>query len=277
MRSPRHALPRLVTRGVIAVSLSVGIAVASAAPAAAADRVVPVAPGSSTGPVAAEIGDVITIVGGIVVFADLEVPGRGTLPTVVVSTNASPITVSYASSGLMMESISFTYRSVVSPRDVPEQAILDAVSSMPIPGAILLTQVVEPPPPPPPPSPPPPPDVAPPSGEPQPTRTHSPRPQSAVEPTALSPDLTGGPAAAPAGGAAPAVPPPRGPNGGLSATRGASDGATIASTEVDATATTALDDLPMALGVPSLLAILSILVLGAGVGRLHLVAGRGRR
>jgi len=96
-----------------------------------------VAPGSSVGPVDASIGDVVTIDSENATFTDLDVPEHGVLPEVVVSTVPSPASIPCETSGLKTETITFSYGSVLSPTDVPEQAVLDALASRSIESASI--------------------------------------------------------------------------------------------------------------------------------------------
>ncbi len=97
------------------------------------------------------------------------------------------------------------------------------------------------------------------------------------EPSALPTELSGEPTAAPAAatGGLP-EPQPRESTGGLSLAVTGPDGFTIASSFVDTRAIAGIDELPLGLSIPTLLAILSIVVLAAGVGRLQLAVGRTR-
>lgn len=266
-----------------------------AGPAAAADQTVTVRAGEDLGPVAAEIGDELTIVAENVTVADVEVPDVGVLPEVVATTIPSPATVLCLSSGPLTQVISFQYGSVVSPTDVPAEDVLTALRLRPIADATLQVNVAEPPPvePPPPVQPPPvqpppvgqpPPPAAPPSlvepaviAQPLPEGTQSRLPtgegesrvaeQSSDLPTALT-GTTAGPQR-PIGSRSSAASERTESLGGLSEAFRVLTGFDTRSSEVGGSGTGARNNLPMALDVPSLVALMSICVLGAAVLRLQ--------
>ncbi len=274
-----HAVRRSVALAGLTLMLGATVLLAAARPAAAADEVVTIAAGATAGPVFAEIGEVITIVGANHSFTDLAVPGHGVLPDVVVTTIASPASVSYTSSGAFTEPISFSYGSVVFPTDVPEQAILDVVASVPLPDARLEVQVADPPPLPSPatspPLPAPPPVVTQPAPDQPPADRGSDRQsnQRADQPPLLPAEL-GADAAAPILVGVRPESDQQQTSGAQTSTPQVRHGIEVAASVVDTSGAGEVDDLPMALGLPSLLAVLSICVLGAGLGRLKLGARR---
>jgi len=306
-RARPRVLRRLTTCTGLTVLLSAAAFPALAGPAAAAEHVVTVAADQTVGPVAAEVGDVITIVGENVTVNDLKVPGHRPLPVVVATTVPDPTSVPCDTSGRKDVPITFTYGSVVSPTDsgVPEADVLNALAAIPIPPATLQVEVaaVEPPPPPPPapapapaPAPPPPPPlplpppvvpglavdspvVAPPSPRGTEPRWPTTGDEDRVveQPSDLPAALAGTLAvpAIPVTNAAPQSAPSRSDDGlsVLDALGGFDTQASLGSTS----ASIALDAIPMALGVPSLLAMMSICVLAAGVGRLQFRPYRVRR
>lgn len=282
-----HAVRKTVRLAMLAALLGAASVVVCTSPAAAADQSVTVAAGGSAGPVSAEIGDLITIVGVNRSVTDLDVPGHGVLPLVEVSLIPSPGSVSYAASGLKTETISFSDGSVISPTDVPAQDILDALAASPPPPGTLQVDVAPAPalpplPPRPPPRPPPPPPPIPPTAaSTTPSTTRATLPGSGPDSArpAVPPELTGepsteAPAAVTAGTREGSS---RDAGAAATTTAGTPSGFEIAAAAVPTAEAGAFDDLPMALRIPPLLAVLSICVVAAALGRVHREGAAGRR